>query len=90
MATSATKEAVKAEVKSNNKIDLDTVGLLQLICEMRVRVLNHPHVKNKTETGVASKIARAINAGGAFEAPVGESYWTGAAVTAFEAKHAKK
>ena len=90
MASVATKTVTVAKVATAAKIDLDTVGLLQRIGEVKEITLAHPHVKNKSDQGVASRVARILNREKTFKAPQGEPYWTGALVSAFEAKHASK
>lgn len=63
----------------------DVVDLLARIAELTEETLNHPQVVNKTETGVASRVARFLNKNGI---PCqAHRFWTGAHVLAYTSKH---
>ncbi len=63
----------------------DAAKLLARIAELSDETLAHPQVVNKTDTGVASRVARMLNK----EATpcAAHRFWTGAHVLAFTAKH---
>ncbi len=63
----------------------DVAKLLARIAELSNETLQHPQVVNKTDTGVASRVARLLNK----EAVpcAAHRFWTGAHVLAYVAKH---
>ena len=54
-------------------------ALLERIQQITTETLNHPQVVNKTEGGVASRVARLLNQEGVFKCTA-HRFWTGAHV----------
>lgn len=64
---------------------LDVAALLARISELTAETLAHPQVVNKTDTGVASRVARFLNKEGVPCAA--HRFWTGAHVLAYAVKN---
>jgi hypothetical protein len=66
----------------------DNATLLTRIGELTQETLDHPQVVNKTDQGVASRVARFLNKEGIHKCAA-HRFWTGAHVLAIVAKLAK-
>lgn len=76
--------ATQAMQAKGSKIDV--AALLARIGDLTSETLNHPQVVNKTESGVASRVARILNREKTFPCEA-HRFWTGAHVLAYVAKN---
>lgn len=65
---------------------IDSKALLQRIADLTAETLAHPQVINKTDQGVASRVARFLNKEATF-ACAAHRFWTGSHVLAYVAKN---
>jgi len=76
------KEAAKttpAIVVPPKDIKMGNQALLDRIQELTAETLAHPQVVNKSDEGIASRVARVLNKEGVFKC-TGHRFWTGAHV----------
>lgn len=85
MTSKATQTATATASKPVAKPDVS--ALLARIAELTEETLQHPQVINKTDQGVASRVAKFLNKEGTPCAA--HRFWTGAHVLAYVAKNSK-
>lgn len=66
----------------------DSAALLQRIADLTAETLAHPQVINKSDAGVASRVARFLNKEAQFPCTA-HRFWTGSHVLAYVAKSNK-
>ena len=82
--TNSAQTQTQAAPAKGAKIDVG--ALLARIGDLTAETLNHPQVVNKTEAGVASRVARILNREKTFPCEA-HRFWTGAHVLAYSAKN---
>ncbi len=87
MTSKTTSNAASTKASPASPAKVDAQALLARIAELTEETLQHPQVINKTEQGVASRVARFLNKD---KTPcAAHRFWTGAHVLAFVAKASK-
>jgi len=83
--TTATKAVDKSTAPASIKVD--SAALLARIAEVTADKLGNEQIKNRTDKGIASKVAKTLNREGQFRCDAHPEFWTGAHVLSYVAKN---
>ena len=88
MTPKTSQNASQISSKPASVAQPDVAALLARIADLTAETLAHPQVVNKTEHGVASRVARVLNKEGQFTCQA-HRFWTYSHVLAYVAKNSK-
>lgn len=86
MSTKTTTAAASPAPSTATSGKPDVAGLLARIAELTAETLEHPQVIDKTDSGVASRVARFLNKEKVYIC-ASHRFWTGAHVLAYAKKN---
>jgi hypothetical protein len=86
--TSKANQTSASAPQTSKATGIDVAALLARIADLTAETLAHPQVINKSEAGVASRVARFLNKEAQFPCEA-HRFWTGSHVLAYVAKNSK-